>query len=397
MEILGNESSTKDKALSKEKASHQQAKIHRDSLRQDMNRLLSIYKGKRQIIEQQIQEIDKLNNIINNMEKQMLELKTNYEKAVEERNITGIQLIDRNDELCIIYERSNQQLEAFKKGEIELRRKEEELRMLRLQTEDIKRRYGAAQKRVPDVEKIKKIIRELEDKLVSERKRTEELSTELEDPKNIDRWRPLEGDDPSLEQLAVKLNVFEERLDGKREQLLERELILKEITALTDKLRNQAISKRDVAKSMADQLNSFQTRIRDTTKKMLASVSELSMYQATALRLQQEKVKCEKSLEDAIWKVDHGEPPSEDAFKEWNRTERRNNQNAADAMKTQEEMMLMQPTVLLKTTAEPRPTAYIPEEFAIPKPYGASAPFKPTEPGSTMRHIRVPNPKQIEI
>ena len=52
------------------------------------------------------------------------------------------------------------------------------------------------------------------------------------------------------------------------------------------------------------------------------------------------------------------------------------------------------------TTAEPRPNAYIPDddsELPIPRPYGSHAPFKPTETGSTMRHIRKPVPKPIEI
>ena len=52
------------------------------------------------------------------------------------------------------------------------------------------------------------------------------------------------------------------------------------------------------------------------------------------------------------------------------------------------------------TTAEPRPNAYIPDnenELPIPRPYGAHAPFKPNEPGSSMRHIRKPVPKPIEI
>ena len=52
------------------------------------------------------------------------------------------------------------------------------------------------------------------------------------------------------------------------------------------------------------------------------------------------------------------------------------------------------------TAAEPRPNAYIPDdncELPIPRPYGAHAPFKPNEPGSTMRHIRKPIPKPIEI
>ena len=54
----------------------------------------------------------------------------------------------------------------------------------------------------------------------------------------------------------------------------------------------------------------------------------------------------------------------------------------------------------ITTTAEPRPNAYIPDddsELPIPRPYGSHAPFKPNEPGSTMRHIRKPIPKPIEI
>lgn len=40
-----------------------------------------------------------------------------YEGAVEDRNHTGIMLIDRNDELCILYEKANTQEEVMHKGE----------------------------------------------------------------------------------------------------------------------------------------------------------------------------------------------------------------------------------------------------------------------------------------
>ena len=52
------------------------------------------------------------------------------------------------------------------------------------------------------------------------------------------------------------------------------------------------------------------------------------------------------------------------------------------------------------TLAEPRPNAYIPQsdtELPLPKPYGSQAPFKPSQPGATMRHIRKPVPKPIDI
>ena len=52
------------------------------------------------------------------------------------------------------------------------------------------------------------------------------------------------------------------------------------------------------------------------------------------------------------------------------------------------------------TLAEPRPNAYIPQsdtELLLPKPYGSQAPFKPSQPGATMRHIRKPVPKPTDI
>jgi len=397
VEILGNESTAKDTALTKEKKAHQHSQIQRDALRQDMNGLLSEYRSKQSVVEQQIQEIDKLNVVINTMEKEMLELKSRYEKAVEERNVTGVQLIDRNDELCVLYERSNQQQQALKAGEIQLLKRTEELRLLRLQTEELKRQYLAARKRLPEIESNNAKIQDLEAQLAEMRRKTDECSNLLEDPNNAERWRPLEGEDPTFEQLTTKIRTLEGRLNVKREQLLEKELVLEEVSALTNKMRVQAISRRDSAKEFVDQLNEFQTKIRETTKKMLASVSELSMYQATALRLQQEKAARESTLEAANWRASHGVAPTDDAVKDLDRTEKNRVLQAEATLRREERLAQLPAAGTIKTSAEPRPSAYIPDDIGIPKPYGLHAPFKPSESGSTMRHVRVPNPRQIEI
>lgn len=115
------------------------------------------------------------------------------------------------------------------------------------------------------------------------------------------------------------------------------------------------------------------------------------------MRLQQEKIHREKDLEEAQWRMDHGEAPSDEAAKELNRSERKKLMLAESAMRREEEMLMVQPSNLTKTAAEPRPTAYIPDDLGIPKPYGNLAPFKPTEAGSTMRHIKMPQIKSIEI
>merc|ERR1712203_296945 len=93
-----------------------------------------------------------------------------------------------------------------------------------------------------------------------------------------------------------------------------------------------------------------------------------------------------------------GQPPTDTADAEFEKMIKVEQQKQLDqqaAAQREEEIMNSNFT---RTTAEPRVNAYIPEdEHGLPKAYGNSAPFKPTIGGSTMRHIRKPNPKPIEI
>ena len=134
---------------------------------------------------------------------------------------------------------------------------------------------------------------------------------------------------------------------------------------------------------------------------MMATVSELSMYQATAMKLQQTKHDREMELEDAKWRLQQGQAPTEAAEHAWYRTERERlrKREAAQSGGASSQRMSdgMVPAAIVRTTAEPRPNAYIPDEIGIPKPYGALAPFKPMQQGATMRHIKRPKPREIEI
>jgi chromosome segregation ATPase len=327
------------------------------------------------------------------------QLKKQYEMAVEARNYTGIQLIDRNDELCILYEKSNIQEQTIKKGEIEIRKREDEIRMLHLELAEVQRQIEVTRKQMPRMPAYAEQILGLQQELAMEREMTEMLCRDLETPSNADRWRQLEGEDPDREQLQAKVQVLEERLNDKKEQLLEKELVLEEVSSLSDKLRRQASEGRADTLALAKRVNEFQARIKETTRKMMATVSELSMYQATAMKLQQEKHDREVELEDAGWRVKNGTAPNEETEHEWYRMERERLRRQEEAMeranrRAQESQM---PAQITRTTAEPRPNAYIPDELGIPKPYGGLAPFKPSEPGATMRHIRKPQPKEIEI
>ncbi len=68
-------------------------------------------------------------------------------------------------------------------------------------------------------------------------------------------------------------------------------------------------------------------------------------------------------VDEAKWRLDHGEAPTEDAVRDWNRSERRRMHAIEDSIRREEEMQLVQTTSLMKSTAEPRPTAYIPDSI----------------------------------
>ena len=128
VEILKLESGSKDRAIVDTKKKVEVERHIRDGYRNELTAVVNRINKLNEVVEQHVIEIDKLNNIINQIEKEIIGLKRQYELAVTGRNHTGVQLIDRNDELCILHEKSNVQEVLLKKGELAIQDKLEILR-----------------------------------------------------------------------------------------------------------------------------------------------------------------------------------------------------------------------------------------------------------------------------
>lgn len=398
IEILRKESEGKDHALVKERFESEHTLKERDTLRHDTNKMNAVLVTKRSQEEQNVSEIAKLNTIINSAEAELIRMKRDFERAVQQRNYVGIQLIDRNDELCILYEKSNVHEGRLRQAEIQYRVKEQEARLLSLRMAEIQREIGVYRKLLPKIPEYENALVTLMEQLRDERARGVEICAKLEDPSNVDRYNALGGTDPTPDELVRKVQVLEGRLNQKDEQLLEKKLLLDQVTALTDRARREASEGREGTLQLATRVNEFQVKIKNLTRRMMAIVSELSVYRATALKLEQEKTDLEGTLETARSNMDQGLPPTADAEQEWLRMERNRMRAIEDRMALTAEQEAEEIPGVTRTTAEPRVNAYIPDDdLGIPKPYGSRAPFKPSEAGSTMRHIRKPVQKEIEI
>lgn len=93
---------------------------------------------------------------------------------------------------------------------------------------------------------------------------------------------------------------MEERLNNKKENLLEKELVYEEVSNLAEKLRAQALEGRKSTLEIAEKINEYKARTTDLSRKMLATVSELSMFQSKALKQQQEKEEKERVIDEAM-------------------------------------------------------------------------------------------------
>ncbi|XP_064199499.1 coiled-coil domain-containing protein 146 isoform X2 [Anguilla rostrata] len=400
IEIMRNSVISKDKQLQKSRMKRVHSEYIRDSLKKDISKTVhTLHEMEEKRAEQNL-KISKLTNMINFNEENLLQLRKSYDNAVQSRNDRGVQLLERENEICIFYERVNVQEGLIQEGNMEIQAMEEEMGLLNMLISKEKREIELSRKLLPNKRDLEEQITTLQIQLSECKDQRLALEKAVEDQQS--RVRRLEGSDPPPDQLIKKIEKLEKSLAEQEEQLLEKELVYDQVTQLSQRIRAKAEDGKQDTLDLAKKVNELQSQLKDTTKKLMAAVSELSMEQAKAMTLQQEVKDKEKLLDSCQRRLEQGLMPSEEIEQAWQRTLKAEQRQQADlqeqAMRAEEEEKALLPNGGI-TTAEARPNAYVPanDPLPIPRPYGALAPFKPTEAGSNIRHIRKPQPKPVEI
>nr|DBA31343.1 TPA: hypothetical protein GDO54_007208 [Pyxicephalus adspersus] len=403
VEILRTNVSSKERQLQKAVLKQTNNHMIRDSLRKDKSRITLVLQEMKEIREQKKMEIGRLTNMINQAEEDMVHLRKKYETSVQNRNERGVQLIEREEEVCIFHEKINAQEMILRNGDVDIMELDEKIRFLKMKATEKKRQIEQVKKELPNKRNLESDLVLLQIQLSQCNDRLNDLEKQVEDPEKTSRIRILEGKDPSQQELIKKTEELELRLAEKEEQLLEKDFLYEQVSKLSDRIRIKTENGKEDTLAGAKKMNELQNKIKDTTRKMMSRIAELSMQQANCIKLQQEVRDKEKFVETCYARMEQGMPPSDETEQEWRRLvreERRcqlERQLKAKIQQEEEQHLLQNGTY---TTAEQRPNAYIPDDenvLPLPRPYGALAPFKPSEPGSNIRHIRKPMIKPIEI
>ncbi|XP_071828537.1 cilia- and flagella-associated protein 58-like [Apostichopus japonicus] len=293
---LKEEITAKEAALVKEHLDHQRVEKEKDALKAELQRMKQQAVESKAYIEAQEAEERKLLKIISEADAERLRQKKELDQVINERDILGTQLVRRNDELALLYEKIKIQQSTLSKGELQYRQRLEDIRLLKLEIKKLRREKNILNKNVANVDDLKREVYHLQRELLRERTRCKALEEELENPMNIHRWRKLEGSDPSTYEMIQKIQTLQRRLIQKTEEVVEKELLIQEKEKLYVELKH--ILARQPGPEVAEQLQIYQQTLKDKTKQLKSMASELNMYESQVSEYKYEIERLAKELQD---------------------------------------------------------------------------------------------------
>lgn len=216
---LKEEIDAKEAALTKEHFDLKQAEKKTEELEKQYTKITAENKIKEDRIKSFINENSKLQSIIKESEAQRKKLKEEYESVIGERDILGTQLIRKNDELALLYEKIKIQQSTLAKGEAQYRERLNDIDHLRNKIRELYRSNQVLRKEAKSIPELKSEIHNLKKELIDEKLKVRGLSDELENPMNVHRWRKLEGTDSDTYEMITKIQTLQKRLIAKTEEV----------------------------------------------------------------------------------------------------------------------------------------------------------------------------------
>ncbi|XP_075204350.1 cilia- and flagella-associated protein 58 isoform X2 [Anomaloglossus baeobatrachus] len=263
---LKEEITSKESALVKVHLDHQRLEKEKEALKAELQKMKQQNVEAKQFIENQEVEGRKLLKIISEADAERLRQRKELDQVIGERDMLGTQLVRRNDELALLYEKIKIQQSILNKGESQYKQRVEDVRLLKLEIKKLRREKGILSKTVANVEDLRREVYHMQKELLRERTRCRALEEELENPMNVHRWRKLEASDPSSYELIQKIHTLQKRLITKTEEVVEKELLLQEKEKLYVELKH--ILARQPGPEAAEQLQIYQQTLREKTKQL---------------------------------------------------------------------------------------------------------------------------------
>jgi len=217
---LKNELSDKNENIVKGHYDWRKVEAQKVQLINEVSRLKQQNSQQDVILQKQGSEILNFENMLRQTDEVNLSQRKDYDRIINERDILGTQVIRRNDELALLYEKVKILESSLRKGELQYRERLDDMRLMRLKIKEIQRDFSRQKAAPANLERISKDLQSKERELFREKAKVKALSEELENPLNVHRWRTLEASDPSIFEMVNKIQTLQKRLIKRTEQVI---------------------------------------------------------------------------------------------------------------------------------------------------------------------------------
>ena len=267
-----------------------------DVVNSELKKWKSEFEASEKVKQKLDNEIQKLTYIIKEAYEEIEKLKKDYQNVINERDILGTQLIRRNDELALLYEKIKILQSKLARGEVQYQERLEDIRLLKFKIGDHKAELRIVKSQAAQIPDLRKEVYNLQNMVIEEKLQVKALSEELENPLNIHRWRKLEGTDPDTWEMLQKIQTLQKRLIKKTEEVVEKDVIIQEKEKLYVELKN--LLARQPGPEVAEQLSIYQQNLKEKTSQMKAMAAELNMYEAQVNEYKYEIERLTRELQD---------------------------------------------------------------------------------------------------
>ncbi|KAI9338739.1 hypothetical protein BDR26DRAFT_935085 [Obelidium mucronatum] len=252
IEQLKEEISMKETDLAKSHFEHNKLEKEKEGLAFQIAKLQTQLEESQVELKNRLAEENKLRHVIDEGDAARSKLKKDYDSVVQARDVLGSQLIRRNEEISLLYEKIKIQTSTLNKGELQYYERIEDIRVLKLEIKKLRR---------------EKAILQTE---------TQNVDEELESPMNIHRWRKLSGSDPTMFELITKMQALQKRLIFKTEEVVEKETIINHKDKLYLEVKN--LLQRQPGPEVLEELRTLKGTIKTKVRECKSLASELNMY-----------------------------------------------------------------------------------------------------------------------
>lgn len=219
IEQLKDEVGLKDHAIVKEHFLHHSVDKERELLKNELTKIRKQVHSSEGIIDNQRVEVLKLVKIIEEADLERHRQRNELAAVLSERNLLTSQIVKRNFELGVMYDKIKLSRSNLRIGEMNFNTLIENIATWQRQLKLLVKEQNQVVTTMTGFDELSNRVIQLEKAILKERTKSRALFDELEHPMNVHRWRILESSDPKRYEKILQIQSLQKQIIAKADDV----------------------------------------------------------------------------------------------------------------------------------------------------------------------------------